>query len=39
MNSEPFMPWRRGLVILSPPATEETEAMGREIKTLQGLGW
>jgi hypothetical protein len=26
-------PWRFSLVVLSPPATEETEAMGREIES------
>jgi hypothetical protein len=31
-------PWRRGLVVLSPPATKETGAMGREIESLQGMG-
>jgi hypothetical protein len=25
------MPWRRSLVVLSPPATEEIRAMGRDI--------
>jgi hypothetical protein len=33
------MPWRRGLVVSSPPATEETGAMGREIESRQGIGW
>jgi hypothetical protein len=28
-------PWRRGLVVSSPPATEETGAMGREIESRQ----
>jgi hypothetical protein len=32
-------PWRRGLVVSSPPATEETGAMGREIGSLRGKGW
>jgi hypothetical protein len=31
--------WRRGLVVSSPPATEETGAMGREIESRQGIGW
>jgi hypothetical protein len=31
-------PWRRGLVVSSPPATEETGAMGREIESRQGKG-
>jgi hypothetical protein len=30
------MPWRRGLVVSSPPATEEIGAMGREIESRQG---
>jgi hypothetical protein len=33
------LPWRRGLVISSPPATEETGAVGREIESLHGIGW
>jgi hypothetical protein len=33
------MPWRRGHVVSSPPATEETGAMGREIESRQGAGW
>jgi hypothetical protein len=32
------MPWRRGPAESSPPATKETGAMGREIKSRQGLG-
>jgi hypothetical protein len=32
-------PWRRGLVLSSPPATEETEAMGRDIKSHQCIWW
>jgi hypothetical protein len=32
------MPWRRGLVVSSPPNTEETGAMGREIESRQGTG-
>jgi hypothetical protein len=31
------MAWRRGLVISSPPATEETGAMGSEIESRQGI--
>jgi hypothetical protein len=31
-------PWLRGLVLLSPPVTEETGAMGREIETRKGIG-
>jgi hypothetical protein len=31
--------WRRGLVVSSPSATEETGAMGREIESRQGIGW
>jgi hypothetical protein len=27
----------RGLLVSSPPATEETGAMGREIESLQGI--
>jgi hypothetical protein len=30
---------RRGLVVSSPPATEVTRAMGREIESRQGIGW
>jgi hypothetical protein len=33
-----FPPWRRGLVVSSPPATEET-ATDREIESHQGIGW
>jgi hypothetical protein len=33
------LPWRRGLVLSSPPATVETGAMGREIESRQGIGW
>jgi hypothetical protein len=36
-----WMPWR-GVVRLevsSPPATEETGAMGRKIESRQGIGW
>jgi hypothetical protein len=36
---QPNLPWRSGLVVLSPPATEETGAMGREIESRQGIGW
>jgi hypothetical protein len=32
-------PWRSGLVVMSPPATEETGAMGRGIESRQGIGW
>jgi hypothetical protein len=32
-------PWRHGLVESSPTATEETEAMGREIEFRQGIEW
>jgi hypothetical protein len=35
MNFE-NVPWRRGLLVLSPPATEESEAMGRDIESRQG---
>jgi hypothetical protein len=28
-----------GLVVLSPPATEETGAMGHEIESRHGIGW
>jgi hypothetical protein len=34
----PYMPWRRGLVVSSPPATEETGAMGRGVESRQGIG-
>jgi hypothetical protein len=30
--------WWRGLVVSSPPAMEETEAVGREIESRQGIG-
>jgi hypothetical protein len=33
------MPWRHGLVELSPPATEDSGAMGREIESRQGIVW
>jgi hypothetical protein len=33
------LPWRRGLVVLYPPATEETGGMGREIESRQVTGW
>jgi hypothetical protein len=33
------MPWRLGLAVLSPPATEETGAMGHEIESRQCIGW
>jgi hypothetical protein len=33
------LPWRRGLVVSSLPATKETEAMNREIESCQGMGW
>jgi hypothetical protein len=40
LHKIPFVsPWRRGLVVLYPPATEETGAMGREIESRQGIGW
>jgi hypothetical protein len=29
----------RALVVSSPPATEETGAMGREIEPCLGIGW
>jgi hypothetical protein len=38
-KSSPKLPWRRGVVLTSPPATEEIGAMGREIESLQGIGW
>jgi hypothetical protein len=31
------LPWRRGLVVSSPPATEETGDMGREVDSRQGI--
>jgi hypothetical protein len=31
-------PWRRGPVVSSPPANEETGAMGREIESRPGIG-
>jgi hypothetical protein len=34
-----YAPWRRGLVVSTPPATEETGTMGREIESRQGIGW
>jgi hypothetical protein len=33
------VPWRRGLVGSAPPATEETEVVGSEIESRQGIGW
>jgi hypothetical protein len=30
-----LLPWRRGLVVSSPPATEEIGALGREIESCQ----
>jgi hypothetical protein len=30
---------RRGLAGSTPPVTEETGAMGREIESRQGIGW
>jgi hypothetical protein len=30
------VPWRRGLVVSSPPATEKTGAMDREIESCLG---
>jgi hypothetical protein len=32
-------PWWCCLVVLSPPATEETGAMGREVESRRGIGW
>jgi hypothetical protein len=32
------MPWRRGLAVSSPSATEETGAIGREIESRKGIG-
>jgi hypothetical protein len=32
------MPWRSGLVLSSPPATEEIGSMGREIESRHGIG-
>jgi hypothetical protein len=34
-----WVPWWRGLMVSSPPATEETGAMVLEIESRQGLGW
>jgi hypothetical protein len=34
-----IMPWRRGLVVSSPPATKETGAMGLEIESRVYIGW
>jgi hypothetical protein len=31
-------PWRRGLVVTSPPTTEEIGSMGREIESHRGIG-
>jgi hypothetical protein len=33
------MRWQRGLVVASPPATEETGTMSREIESRQGICW
>jgi hypothetical protein len=35
---EKILPSWLGLVVLSPPATEESGAMGREIESHQGFG-
>jgi hypothetical protein len=32
------MPWRRGLVVMSPPTTDEIGAIGREIESSQSIG-
>jgi hypothetical protein len=32
-------PWRRFIVVSSPPATEATGVTGREIESRKGLGW
>jgi hypothetical protein len=31
------VPWGRGLVVMSPLATEDIGAMGREIESRQGM--
>jgi hypothetical protein len=33
------VPWGRGLVVMSPLATEEIGAMGRGIESRQGIAW
>jgi hypothetical protein len=38
INNNPVLPWRRGRVVLSPPAAKETGAIGREIESRQGIG-
>jgi hypothetical protein len=35
----PMEEWSTYIVVASPPATEWTGAMGREIESLQGVGW
>jgi hypothetical protein len=39
INVIKVVPWRRRLLVASPPATEETGAMGREIESRQGIRW
>jgi hypothetical protein len=34
-----MIPWWRGLVVPSPPATEETGAISHEITPRRGIGW
>jgi hypothetical protein len=36
LNSR-WLPWRRGLVVSSPPVNKETGAIGREIEACQGI--
>jgi hypothetical protein len=33
------LPWRCGLLLSTPPATEETAAMGRKTESRQGIGF
>jgi hypothetical protein len=39
MSNHLLMLSRRGLVVKSQPATEETGSMGREFESRQGIGW
>jgi hypothetical protein len=36
-NGDVDVPWRRGLLVSSPPANEQAGAMGRDIESRQGM--
>jgi hypothetical protein len=38
-QQQSLLPWRRGLQVYTPPATEKIGAMGREIESCQGIRW